>query len=75
MQELNYNQIENVSGGVEDSVVVAGVAVTGIKVGLTVLAVGVALATVGGAAYKTATALGADDLGEAIGGAIFDALN
>ncbi len=75
MQELNYNQIENVSGGVDDSVVVAGLAITGISAGLTLLAVGAALVTVGGAAYTTATALGADDLGEAIGGAIYDALN
>ena len=36
-------------------------------------AVGGALATFGYGTYATATALGADDLGEAIGGAIYNA--
>ncbi|MDC8832368.1 bacteriocin [Alteromonas gilva] len=74
MRELNVNELQEVSGGV-DELVIAGVTITGISVGMTAFAVGSALASVGGASFAAATALGADDLGKELGSAIYDLFN
>ncbi|WP_293748736.1 hypothetical protein [uncultured Paraglaciecola sp.] len=71
MRELNRNEMAEVNGG-DDSLIIAGLTITGISVGMTAFAVGSALFAIGAGAYAVTNATG---LGNYIGEELYDALN
>ena len=75
MRELTLDELDSVSGGIEDELILGALKITGIRAGMTFLGVAGTAISVGYTSYQAATYVGLDKLGSWVGTTLYNCLH